>query len=268
MRRPRKNCKRFVDADPLPAQVVLAWATVAHHQHPTACVDEGAIIGDDTRVWHFAHVSAGARVGRRCVLGQNVYVAPGVTVGDGVRVQNNVSLYTGVTVEDEVFLGPSCVFTNVANPRAAFPRKHDFRPTVIRRGATVGANATVVCGHEIGAYAMVGAGAVVTRDVPPHALVVGVPARRIGWVCTCGERLALDEAAPAPALDEPACAHVDVLAPPVNASPRGGDEDRRPADPVVPAPAATTARPDGDDRRAACPCGRRWRLQGGTLCLD
>lgn len=157
--------------------------------HPTAVVDDGAVLGEGVKVWHFVHVSSGARIGARTVLGQNVFVAPGVTVGAGVKVQNNVSIYAGVTVEDDAFLGPSCVFTNVKNPRAFIERKHAFLPTRVRKGATIGANATIVCGHEVGAYAMVAAGAVVTRDVPAHALVAGVPARRIGFVCSCGERL-------------------------------------------------------------------------------
>lgn len=157
--------------------------------HPTAVVDDGAVLGDGTKVWHFVHVSAGARVGRGCVLGQNVFVGAGVVVGDGVRVQNNVSIYAGVTVEDDAFLGPSCVFTNVNEPRAFIARKDEFRPTRVGRGATVGANATIVCGHDLGPYCLVGAGAVVTRDVPAHALMLGVPARRAGWVCRCGRRL-------------------------------------------------------------------------------
>ncbi len=157
--------------------------------HPTACVDEPCAIGPGSKIWHFAHVCAGARIGARCSLGQNVYVASTVVVGDGVRVQNNVSLYDGVTLEDDVFCGPSAVFTNVKTPRAHVPRKHDYRPTVVRRGATLGANATVLCGIAIGRYALVGAGAVVTRDVPDFGLVVGTPARLIGWSCACGERL-------------------------------------------------------------------------------
>ena len=162
-----------------------------YFRHDTAVIDEGAQIGDDTRVWHFCHVSAGARIGRGCALGQNVYVAPTAVLGDGVRVQNNVSIYDGVTVEDYAFLGPSCVFTNVINPRAEVPRKNEYQATVVGRGASIGANATIVCGHRIGDYAMVGAGAVVTRDVPSFALVVGVPARRVGWACRCGESLSL-----------------------------------------------------------------------------
>ncbi len=157
--------------------------------HSSACVDEGAEVGAETRIWHFCHIQPGARIGARCVLGQNVNIDSGVSLGDGVKVQNNVSVYRGVMVERDVFLGPSMVFTNVLNPRAHVERKSEFRTTWVRRGATIGANATVVCGGEIGAYAMVGAGAVVRGNVPAHALVVGVPARRIGWVCRCGERL-------------------------------------------------------------------------------
>jgi len=157
--------------------------------HQTAIVDDGATIGAGTRVWHWVHVSAGARIGAGCVLGQNVYVGNRVVIGDNVRIQNNVSVYDAVTLEDDVFCGPSMVFTNVINPRAAVSRKDEYLRTLVRRGATIGANATVVCGHTIGAYAFVGAGAVVTRDVLDHALVTGVPARRTGWMCRCGEKL-------------------------------------------------------------------------------
>jgi UDP-2-acetamido-3-amino-2,3-dideoxy-glucuronate N-acetyltransferase len=157
--------------------------------HATAVVDAGAVLGEGTRVWHFAHVCEGARVGARCVLGQNVYVGPGVHIGDGVRIQNNVSVYAGVTIEDDVFLGPSCVFTNVIRPRAFLDQKHAFAPTRVGKGATVGANATVLCGHQVGAHALIGAGAVITADVPPHALVFGNPARLRGWVCRCGASL-------------------------------------------------------------------------------
>jgi UDP-2-acetamido-3-amino-2,3-dideoxy-glucuronate N-acetyltransferase len=161
--------------------------------HPTAVVDEGVEIGAGTRIWHFCHVQTGARIGAACVLGQNVYVGPGAVLGDGVHVQNNVSVYAGVFVENDVFLGPSMVFTNVRTPRASVERKQEFETTTVRRGASVGANATVVCGTTIGEFATVGAGAVVTADVLPHALMVGVPARRLGWVCRCGDRLDLDD---------------------------------------------------------------------------
>jgi len=159
--------------------------------HPTSIVSEKAEIGQDTRIWHFCHVMEGVRIGRRCVLGQNVFVAPDVVVGDGCKIQNNVSLYQGVILEEDVFCGPSIVFTNVLNPRAAIERKHEFRSTLVGRGASLGANATIVCGNSIGRYAMVGAGAVVTGDVPDFGLVYGLPARRMGWVCRCGTRLAM-----------------------------------------------------------------------------
>jgi UDP-2-acetamido-3-amino-2,3-dideoxy-glucuronate N-acetyltransferase len=152
-------------------------------------VDEGAVIGDGTTVWHFCHVMGPSRIGRGCVLGQNVFVAANVTIGDGVKVQNNVSVYEGVTLEDDVFVGPSVVFTNVHHPRAEVARRDRFLPTVVRKGATLGANCTVVCGNEIGAYALVAAGAVVTAPVAEHALVAGVPARRRGWACRCGTPL-------------------------------------------------------------------------------
>ncbi|MCA9581412.1 MAG: N-acetyltransferase [Myxococcales bacterium] len=157
--------------------------------HETAVVDEGAQIGQGSKIWHFVHVSAGARLGDQCILGQNVFVAPGVRIGDRVKIQNNVSVYAGVEVADDAFLGPSCVFTNVNTPRSFVERKDEFRPTRVGVGATIGANATIVCGHGVGNYAFVGAGAVVTRDVPDHGLVVGNPARLIGWVCRCGVRL-------------------------------------------------------------------------------
>jgi len=160
-----------------------------HFVHETAVVDPGAEIGKGTRVWHFSHVLPRTRIGRDCTIGQNVMVGPDVTVGDRCKIQNNVSIYKGVTLEEGVFCGPSCVFTNVMNPRAEVERKDEFRQTLVRRGATIGANATIVCGVTIGEYAFVGAGAVVTRDVPAHALVVGSPARRIGWMSRCGERL-------------------------------------------------------------------------------
>jgi UDP-2-acetamido-3-amino-2,3-dideoxy-glucuronate N-acetyltransferase len=159
---------------------------MTYFAHESAFVDDGATIGSGTKVWHFCHVMAGSRVGRNCVLGQNVVVSPDVVIGDNVRIQNNVSVYTGVILEDDVFCGPSTVFTNVINPRSAIPRKDEFRPTVVRRGATLGANSTVLCGVVIGRFAFAGAGAVVTRSVPDHALVVGNPSRVVGWVCACG----------------------------------------------------------------------------------
>lgn len=166
-------------------------ATADYTRHETACVDEGAQIGAGTRIWHFCHVAAGARIGRDCVLGQNVYVAPTAVLGDGVRVQNNVSIYDGVQLMDHVFVGPSAVFTNVTNPRAQVSRKGEYRVTRVGEGATIGANATIVCGHDIGRYAFVGAGAVVTSAVPDFELWLGVPARKAGYVCRCGERLAV-----------------------------------------------------------------------------
>ncbi len=159
--------------------------------HPSAIVDDGARIGDGTRIWHWVHVCGGARIGAGCSLGQGVFVGDRVRVGDNVRIQNGVSVYDGVTLEDDVFCGPHMVFTNVVNPRAHVSRKDEYRPTLVRRGATIGANATIVCGVVIGRFAFVGAGAVVTRDVPDFALVVGTPARRIGWMSRRGERLAL-----------------------------------------------------------------------------
>lgn len=159
--------------------------------HPTAIVDEGAVIGADTRIWHWVHVSGGAVIGSRCSLGQNVFVGNKVRIGDNVKIQNNVSVYDNVTIEDDVFCGPSMVFTNVYNPRSHVPRKDEYRDTLIKRGATLGANCTVVCGATVGEYAFIGAGAVVNRDVPAYALMVGVPATRIGWMSANGERLDL-----------------------------------------------------------------------------
>jgi UDP-2-acetamido-3-amino-2,3-dideoxy-glucuronate N-acetyltransferase len=157
------------------------------YAHPTAVIDPGARIGAGTRIWHFTHVSASARVGARCVIGQNCYIDRETAIGAGCKLQNNVSIYKGVTLDRDVFCGPSCVFTNVVNPRAHVERKDEFRPTRVGRGATIGANATILCGVTIGPYAFVAAGAVVTCDVPPHALVVGAPARLRGWACACGE---------------------------------------------------------------------------------
>jgi UDP-2-acetamido-3-amino-2,3-dideoxy-glucuronate N-acetyltransferase len=161
---------------------------VASEVHPTAIVEATAQLGDGVRIWHWTHVRGGAVIGDRTSIGQGCYIGA-VTIGRGCRIQNHVSLFDGVTLEDDVFLGPSCVFTNVKHPRAHVSRRHAYAATAIGRGATVGANATIVCGVSIGAYAMIGAGAVITHDVPPHGLMVGAPARRIGWVCCCGETL-------------------------------------------------------------------------------
>ncbi len=158
--------------------------------HPTAVIDDNVTIGEDTRVWHFAHLVSGCRVGSRCSIGQNVVVMSTAVVGDGCRIQNNVSVYDGVTLESDVFVGPSAVFTNVINPRAFISRKSEYQPTLVRHGASIGANATIVCGHEIGEFALIGAGSVVTRDVPPYALMMGNPARQSGWVSRTGHKLA------------------------------------------------------------------------------
>ncbi len=183
--------------------------------HPSAIVDAGAQLGEGTHVWHFAHVCAGARIGPGCSLGQGVFVANDVLIGRNVKIQNNVSVYDAVTLDDDVFCGPSMVFTNVHNPRAAVPRKAEYRRTRVRRGATLGANSTIVCGTTIGEYAFVGAGAVVSRDVADFALVVGVPARRIGWMSRHGERLALpatgEGSAACPATGERYRLHGDTL---------------------------------------------------------
>ena len=171
--------------------------------HPTAIVDEGAVLGEDCRVWHWVHISAGARIGARCSLGQGVFVGNDVAIGDGVKIQNNVSVYDAVTLEDDVFCGPSLVFTNVYNPRAAVVRKNEYRRTLVRQGATLGANSTLVCGVTVGRHAFVGAGAVVQKDVPDFALVVGVPARQVGWMSRHGERLPL----PLQGAGEAVCPH-------------------------------------------------------------
>jgi len=161
--------------------------------HSSSYIDDGAVIGEGTRIWHFCHVMPGAVIGERCNLGQNVVVMSGTRLGDNVKVQNNVSIYEGVVLEDDVFCGPSCVFTNVTNPRSHVSRKSEYRRTLVRRGSSIGANATIVCGITLGQYSFIGAGAVVTSDVPDFALMVGVPARRVGWMCQCGTRLRLDD---------------------------------------------------------------------------
>jgi UDP-2-acetamido-3-amino-2,3-dideoxy-glucuronate N-acetyltransferase len=157
--------------------------------HPSAIIDEGAIIGTGTKIWHFSHIMSNCKIGDYCNIGQNVVVSPEVILGNNVKVQNNVSLYTGVICENDVFLGPSCVFTNVINPRSAINRKNEYKKTIVKKGATIGANATIVCGHDIGEYAFIGAGAVITKEVLPYALVVGNPARQIGWMSEYGQRL-------------------------------------------------------------------------------
>ena len=161
--------------------------------HETAVIDKGCVIGQGTRIWHFSHIMSGCTIGENCNLGQNVVVSPKVVLGNNVKVQNNVSIYTGVICEDDVFLGPSMVFTNVINPRSAVNRRGHYAQTIVKRGATIGANATIVCGHNIGEYAFVGAGAVVTREVLPYALVIGNPARQIGWMSEYGHRLHFDD---------------------------------------------------------------------------
>ena len=157
--------------------------------HPTAIVDEGCEVGAKTRIWHWCHLMSGAKIGENCNIGENAFIESGVVLGNGVKVKNNVALYTGIECEDGVFLGPNCVFTNVANPRSFIERKSEFKKTIIHKGATIGANATIVCGHDIGEYAFVGAGSVVTKTVPPYTMVVGHPARFYSYVCKCGTKL-------------------------------------------------------------------------------
>jgi len=163
--------------------------------HASSYVDDGCTIGAGTKIWHFSHIMTGSTIGERCNIGQNVVVSPQVVIGDNVKIQNNVSIYTGVILEDDVFCGPSMVFTNVVNPRSHVSRKDEYRETLVRRGASLGANCTVVCGHTIGAYAFIGAGTVVTKDVPDYALIVGNPGRLAGWMCQCGIKLASAAAA-------------------------------------------------------------------------
>jgi len=160
--------------------------------HPTVVIDEGCQIGEGTKIWHFSHIMSGSKIGKGCNIGQNVVVSPGVILGNNVKVQNNVSIYTGVICEDDVFLGPSMVFTNVINPRSAIVRKDEYKRTLVRKGASIGANATIICGNEIGAYSMIGAGTVITKPASAYALVVGNPGRQIGWVSEWGHRLEFD----------------------------------------------------------------------------
>lgn len=191
-------CEQSLSEGGQPVDVVLKpGPTTGYQAHATAVIDNGCQIGDGTRIWHFSHVMTGARVGKNCNFGQNVMISPGVVIGDNVKIQNNVSVYTGVELEGDVFCGPSMVFTNVINPRSHVSRKEEYRHTLVKRGASIGANATIVCGVTLGKYCFVGAGAVVTRDVPDYALMVGVPAKQAGWVCNCGNGL--------PASTTPAC---------------------------------------------------------------
>lgn len=163
---------------------------MSYFVHESSYIDDNVFIGDNTRIWHFCHIQSGAHIGEECSLGQNVNISNNVRIGNQVKIQNNVSIYEGVTIEDGVFLGPSCVFTNDLTPRARYPKGHDnYKITLVKEGASIGANATIVCGNTIGRYAMIAAGAVVTKNVPEHALMVGVPARQIGWVCECGQIL-------------------------------------------------------------------------------
>ena len=178
--------RRYSNAERIPK---CPMTRNSYFSHPTAVIDDDVEIGDGTKIWHFSHILAGSHIGARCVIGQNVMIGPNVHVGSGCKIQNNVSIYEAVTLEEDVFCGPGMVFTNVLLPRAHVSRKSEFLPTVLKRGASIGANATIICGHTIGQYAMVGAGAVVTRDVPDYALMAGNPARRIGWVSQSGERL-------------------------------------------------------------------------------
>lgn len=172
--------------------------------HESSYVDDGAIVGAGTKIWHFCHIMSGARIGAQCNIGQNVVVSPGVVIGNNVKIQNNVSVYTGVILEDDVFCGPSMVFTNVINPRSHVSRKDEYKPTRVGRGATLGANSTIVCGHTIGAFAFIGAGAVVTKDVPDYALVLGNPGRVTGWVCACGIKMS-SETRPSSRVQCPSC---------------------------------------------------------------
>jgi UDP-2-acetamido-3-amino-2,3-dideoxy-glucuronate N-acetyltransferase len=167
--------------------------SVLYYAHPTAVIDEGCEIGKGSKIWHFSHIMTGSKLGENCNIGQNVVISPDVVLGKNVKVQNNVSLYTGVSCDDDVFLGPSCVFTNVTNPRSAVNRRGQYSKTHVGKGASIGANATIVCGHDIGKYAFIGAGAVITKNVAAYALVVGNPARQIGWISEFGQRLEFND---------------------------------------------------------------------------
>lgn len=177
--------------------------------HQTACIDEGAVIGEGTKIWHFSHIMTGAVIGKSCNIGQNVVISPEVVLGNNVKIQNNVSVYTGVVCEDDVFLGPSCVFTNVINPRSAVNRRGQYLKTKVGKGATIGANATIVCGHDIGEYAFIGAGAVVTKDVPPYALLVGNPAVQMGWMSEYGHKLEFNADGNAVCPESGQCYHLE-----------------------------------------------------------
>ncbi len=177
--------------------------------HQTACIDQGAVIGEGTKIWHFSHIMTGAVIGKSCNIGQNVVISPEVVLGNNVKIQNNVSVYTGVVCEDDVFLGPSCVFTNVINPRSAVNRRGQYLKTKVGKGATIGANATIVCGHDIGVYAFIGAGAVVTKDVPPYALLVGNPAVQMGWMSEYGHKLEFDADGNAVCPESGQCYHLE-----------------------------------------------------------
>jgi UDP-2-acetamido-3-amino-2,3-dideoxy-glucuronate N-acetyltransferase len=191
-----KKCFQIILIKKLSLPLIILFMSNTEKEyfaHPTAIIDEGCKIGKGTKIWHFSHIMPDCVIGENCNLGQNVVVSPKVVLGNNVKVQNNVSIYTGVICEDDVFLGPSMVFTNVINPRSAIPRRDQYKETLVKKGASIGANATIICGHTIGKYAMVGAGSVVTKDVPDYALVVGNPARQIGWVSEYGHRLQFDE---------------------------------------------------------------------------